>query len=100
MLLKVVEGICNWFKQYNNTKELRNKVLKLKTYHTNMGVHRLFSRGGQKFSRGGQEPTFCLKKQQKILFFFKKYKNIMFLAGHGGQEPPFAPPPADAHTDK
>jgi hypothetical protein len=47
-----------------------------------------FSRGGHKFSWGGQEPTFCLKKQQQ--------KNILFLAGlcrpKGGQEPPLPPP--------
>ncbi len=69
-----------------------------------MGVRRLFSRGGQNFSRGGQEPTFCLKTMKKILFFPKKSKNILFLAGFGrpggwggGVQEPLCPPPADAH---
>ncbi len=42
------------------------------------------------FPGGGQEPTFCLKNNKKILFQ-KKSKNIIFLAGLGrlgGQEPP------------
>jgi hypothetical protein len=33
---------------------------------------------------GGQEPTFSLKITKKILFFPKKSKNILFLAGQGG----------------
>ncbi len=31
-----------------------------------------FFQEGQKFSMGGQEPTFCLKKQQKNTTFLKK----------------------------
>ncbi len=65
-----------------------------------MGVRRLFSRGGQKFSRGGQEPTFCLKSNEKYTIFHQKsLKNILFLAGQRGQEPPL-PIPADAHVYK
>jgi hypothetical protein len=67
-----------------------------------MGVRRLFSRGGQKFSKGGQEPTFCQKNNKKYIFFPKKSKNILALAGHGrggGQEPPL-PSPVDAHVKK
>ncbi len=45
------------------------------------------------FQGGGQEPTFCQKTTKKILFFPKKSKNILFLAGLA----PLAPPPADAH---
>ncbi len=55
----------------------------------------------QTFFQGGQEPTFCLKTTKKILFFPKKSKNILFLAGlgrQGGQEPPL-PSPADAHAN-
>jgi hypothetical protein len=38
-----------------------------------MGVRRLFSRGGQKFSKGeGQEPTFCLKSNKKDTILPKK----------------------------
>ncbi len=49
------------------------------------------------FSREGQEPTFCLKTMKKILFFPKKFKNILFLAGLGLGKCPPLPSPADAH---
>jgi hypothetical protein len=57
-----------------------------------MGVRRLFSRGGQKFSKEGegQEPTFCLKSNKKDTFFKKSLKTYYFwpaLAGKRGQEP-------------
>ncbi len=44
-----------------------------------MGVRRLFSRGSQKiFKGGGQEPTFCIKNNEKNTIFGLP----------GGQEPP------------
>jgi hypothetical protein len=49
------------------------------------------------FQGGGQEPTFCLKTTKKILYFPKKSKNLIFLAGQGGREPPL-PPSTDAHA--
>ncbi len=60
-----------------------------------MGVHILFS-------RGGQEPTFCLKNNKKDTIFPKKSKNILFLAGLGRPggarvELPL-PSPADDHA--
>ncbi len=59
-----------------------------------MGVRRLFSRGGQKISRGGgQDCTFCLKNNKKDTIPQKKSKNILFLAG---KSPP-CHPHADAH---
>ncbi len=58
-----------------------------------MGVRRLFSRGGQKFSRGGQEPNFCLKKQQKRYYFSpKKSKTYYFWPARGGARAPLALP--------
>ncbi len=60
-----------------------------------MGVRRLFSRGGQKFSRGART-YFLPKKQRKRYYFPKKSRNRLFLAGlgrpGGGQEPPLALP--------
>ncbi len=52
-----------------------------------MGVRRLFSRG--------KEHTFCLKN---ILFFSKKSKNILILAGQGGGKSPLTPHYLDAHV--
>ncbi len=67
-----------------------------------MGVRRLFSRGGQKSSRGGQEPTFCLRNNKKDTIFLKKsLKTYCFwpaLAGQGGGKSPSLPPPPDAHV--
>jgi hypothetical protein len=67
-----------------------------------MGVRRLFSRGGQKFFKGGARAYFLPEKQQKGTIFPKKSKNILFFgrpwrARGGGQEPPL-PSPADAHV--
>ncbi len=65
-----------------------------------MGVRRLSSRGGQKFSRGGgQEPTFCLNNNKKIVIFPIKSTNILFLWGGGGARAPL-PSPADAHVNE
>ncbi len=66
-----------------------------------MGVRRLFSRGGQKFSRGGgKNLLFAKKTTKKILFIPKKSKNMLFLAGlgrqGGGARGP--PSPLDAHN--
>jgi hypothetical protein len=59
-----------------------------------MGVRRLFSRGGQNFPGGGARARYYF--YYTILFFPKKSKNILFLAGRGrpggGQEPPLALP--------
>jgi hypothetical protein len=67
-----------------------------------MGVHRLFYRGGQKFSRWGARTYFLPKKTtEKILFFSKKSKNILFwpaLADQRGARAPL-PSPADAHAN-
>jgi hypothetical protein len=40
---------------------------------------------GKNFPEGEglQEPTFCLKTNKKLLFYQKKSKNILFLAGLG-----------------
>jgi hypothetical protein len=69
----------------------------------NMGVPRLFSRGGQKFSRGGGTSTYFLTKKQLKRYYFsqKSLKTYYFWPakagqGGGGQEPPL-PPPGDAH---
>jgi hypothetical protein len=59
-----------------------------------MGVRRLFSRGGQKISRG-QEPTFCLKNNEKDTIFPKKDLKHT-ISGRPWQEPPLLFP-ADAH---
>ncbi len=62
-----------------------------------MGVRRLFSRGGQKLSRGGRTYFLPKKQRKKILFFPKKSKNILFLAslgrprGGGARAPPCPP---------
>jgi hypothetical protein len=62
-----------------------------------MGARRLFSRGGPKISRGGgQEPTFCLKNNEKDTIFPKKVLEHTIFGRPGGQEPPL-PSPADAH---
>jgi hypothetical protein len=60
-----------------------------------MGVRRLFSRGGQKFSRGGGARTYFLPKKvtKNILFFPKKAKNILFFADLGRKEGARAPLP-------
>jgi hypothetical protein len=82
-------------------KNIFNKI-NLNSVFLSMGVSRLFSRGGQKFSREART-YFLPKKQRKRYYFFpKKSKNIQFLAGLGrpggrGQEPPL-PSPADAHV--
>ncbi len=50
-----------------------------------------FFKGGQNFP-GAQKHSFWLKKtSKKILFFSKKSKNILFLAGQGGRQWPFLP---------
>ncbi len=51
---------------------------------------------GKNFSRGGQEPTFCLKSNKKVPFFQKSLKTYYFLAGlggpgGGGKNPPCPP---------
>jgi hypothetical protein len=48
-----------------------------------MRIRRFFSRGGQNFSRigpgyGANNIMFAFKKTQKISFFLKKVKNILF----------------------
>jgi hypothetical protein len=47
---------------------------------------------------GGQEPTFCLKNNEKDTILPKKSKNILFLAGQGGGQKPPLPSSADAHA--
>ncbi len=56
-----------------------------------MGVHRLFSKGGQNFpgGAGGQKHTICLnalmlKMPKNILFSFKKVEKHTILDGQGG----------------
>ncbi len=53
-----------------------------------MGVRRRFSKEGQKFPGGGQEPIFCLKNNKKILFFSQKSKK----SRPGSKSPPCPPP--------
>ncbi len=66
-----------------------------------MGVRRLFSRGGQIFSRGGARTYFLPKKQQKRYYFSpKSLKTYYFLAGQGGGQEPPLPSPTDAHVFK
>ncbi len=66
-----------------------------------MGVRRLFSRGGQKFSRGART-YFSPKKQQKRYYFSPKSLKTYYFwpalasQGGGGKSPPL-PSPADAH---
>jgi hypothetical protein len=56
-----------------------------------MGVRKLFPGEGKNFP-GGQEPTFCLKNNEKDTIFPKKSKNKLFLAGQGGGKGPLALP--------
>jgi len=52
-----------------------------------MGVHRLFSRGGQNFAGGvggGQKHTICLKMPKTYYFHSKKVIQHNILAGQGG----------------
>jgi hypothetical protein len=64
------------------------------------GRPQTFFLGWAKIFQGGQEPTFCLKCNEKdTIFPQKSLKTYYFwpaLAGQGGQEPPL-PFPADAH---
>jgi hypothetical protein len=60
-----------------------------------MGVCRLFSRVGQKFSRGGQEPTFCLKTIKRYYFSIKTY-HFWPARGGGARVPPSVP--SDDHA--
>jgi hypothetical protein len=65
-----------------------------------MGVRRLLSRGGQKFSRkGGARTYFLPKKQQKRYYFSQESLKIYYfwpaLAGQGGGA---RASPADAHA--
>jgi hypothetical protein len=52
-----------------------------------MGVRRLFSSGGQKFSNGGQEHTFCLKSNKKHFSNFsqKSLKTYYFWPARGAR---------------
>jgi hypothetical protein len=62
-----------------------------------MGVRRLFSRGRQKFSKRGQESTFCLKKQRKRYYFSQKsLKTYYFCSARGARA--LHASPADAHV--
>jgi hypothetical protein len=60
-----------------------------------MGIRRLFSKGGQKFSRWCKN-IILPKKHQKTYFFSQKSPKTYYfwpaLAGQGGQETPLAPP--------
>ncbi len=62
-----------------------------------------FSRGGQKFSKGGwgggKNLLFAWKATKMILFFPKKSKNRLFLAGQGGGQEPPLPSPEYAHAE-
>ncbi len=71
----------------------------LKSPKTNMGVRRLFSRGGQNFPGGSGvgEKTFSLPKN--TLFSFKKSQKHTIQAGQGGGKCPLLPSPADAHEN-
>ncbi len=71
-------------------------------YFKGMGVRRLFSKEGKNFP-GGQEPTFCLKSNEKDTIYYQKSLKTYYFwpalvgQGGGGQEPPL-PSPADAHV--
>ncbi len=59
-----------------------------------------FFQGRVKIFQEGQEPTFCLKNNEKDTIFPKKVlKHTIFGRPGGGQEPPL-PSPADAHGSK
>jgi hypothetical protein len=68
----------------------------------NNGRPQIFFPGEGKNFPGGQEPTFCLKNDKKILFFpnksLKTYYFWQALAGQRGKAP-LVPPPADAHAE-
>jgi hypothetical protein len=70
----------------------------------NHGRPQAFFQGRAKIFQGEGAKTYFLPKKttKKILFFQKKSKNKLFLAGlagQGQQEPPLPPrPPADAHA--
>jgi hypothetical protein len=71
--------IWGQFHQQTNTQLLR------------MGVHRLFSRGGQTFLRGART-YFLPEKQQKRYYFSRKsLKTYYFWQAREGQEPPLPP---------
>jgi len=58
-----------------------------------MGVRRLFSRGGQNFpGGGGKNILFALKTPKNILFSSKKSQKHTILAGQGGSRAPSCPP--------
>jgi hypothetical protein len=58
-----------------------------------MGVRRLFSRGGEKISRGwGKEPTFCLKNNEKDTIFPNKSLKIYYFWPARGDKSPSCRP--------